>query len=250
MLAWRAASTAARSRGLAAGSGNPVRADVVNSRMSLVKILPRFLSCAPLRYMMFLNCEWPAISAGPNSFRYGLHNAGPTHPSSAILALQPATCLTIQYGRIGASPAQPRRSENRRCARRYSLQMRQVWCQPAADPYRLDPPGQTGRLVDLHEGAAHGRFAVGRLRLLARHFGDEPVHRRGFLQADDRIVVAAHAEIAEIRRAAGQDLRIRGRHMGVRADHRRDPTIGEMAERHLLAGRLAVKIDDNGIGAG
>ena len=33
--------------------------------------------------------------------------------------------------------------------------------------------------------------------------------------------------------------------MGVRAKHRRDPAIGEMAERHLLAGRLGVKIDDD-----
>src|ERR1700746_3902257 len=61
MFACRAASTAARSRGFAAGSGNPVRAAVVSSRMILVNTLARFLSCAPFRYMMFLNCEWPAI---------------------------------------------------------------------------------------------------------------------------------------------------------------------------------------------
>jgi hypothetical protein len=61
MLAWRAARTAALSRGFAAGSGSPIRAAVVNSRMILVNTLPRFLSCAPLRNMMFLNCEWPAI---------------------------------------------------------------------------------------------------------------------------------------------------------------------------------------------
>src|SRR5205807_9898186 len=66
MLAWRAARIAARSRGLALGSGSPERAAVVSSRISLVKILPRFLSCAPLRYMMFLNCEWPAILAFPD----------------------------------------------------------------------------------------------------------------------------------------------------------------------------------------
>src|SRR5712691_11157378 len=67
MLAWRAARIAARRRGLAAGSGRPWRAAVVNSRISLVKTLPRFLSCAPLRYMMFLNCEWPDIVAYPRS---------------------------------------------------------------------------------------------------------------------------------------------------------------------------------------
>src|SRR5712671_339026 len=67
MLAWRAARTAARSRGLALGSGRPERAAVVNSRMILVKTLPRLLSCAPFRYMMFLNCEWPDIFAYPAS---------------------------------------------------------------------------------------------------------------------------------------------------------------------------------------
>jgi hypothetical protein len=41
----------------------------------LVNTLPRFLSCAPLRYMMFLNCEWPAISAVPIQ-RYGFYATG------------------------------------------------------------------------------------------------------------------------------------------------------------------------------
>ncbi len=62
MFASFAAITAARRRGFALGSGRPVRAAVVSSRMILVKILARFLSCAPLRYMMFLNWEWPAMA--------------------------------------------------------------------------------------------------------------------------------------------------------------------------------------------
>src|SRR3546814_19184378 len=33
--------------------------------MILVNTLARLASCAPLRYMMFLNCAWPAISARP-----------------------------------------------------------------------------------------------------------------------------------------------------------------------------------------
>src|SRR5208337_3745693 len=94
MFACRAARTAARSRGLDPGSGRPVRAAVVSSRMILVKTLARFLSCAPFRYMMFLNCEWPAIDF-----------------FAALLWLQGRECsqgalaagLTIQYGRIGAS---------------------------------------------------------------------------------------------------------------------------------------------------
>src|SRR5215510_11577061 len=62
MLASRAAIIAARRRGLDAGSGEPKRADVVISRISLVKILARWASWRPLRCMMFLNCEWPAIA--------------------------------------------------------------------------------------------------------------------------------------------------------------------------------------------
>src|ERR1700694_5993144 len=73
MLGWRAGRAAAPSRGLALGSGRPERAAVVSSRMILVKTLARFLSCAPFRYMMFLNCEWPAISAAPLQ-------AGPNKP--------------------------------------------------------------------------------------------------------------------------------------------------------------------------
>src|SRR6516162_1918377 len=90
MLAWRAARTAARSRGFAAGSGRPVRAAVVSSRMILVKTLARFLSCAPLRYMMFLNCEWPAID---------LRAALRRHQGRKCSAWP---WLTIQYGSIAA----------------------------------------------------------------------------------------------------------------------------------------------------
>src|SRR5438128_3574011 len=99
MLAWRAARTAARSRGLVLGSGRPERAAVVNSRMILVKTLPRFLSCAPLRYMMFLNCEWPAIVAFP------LHEQGFSRasPPQRHRQLSAARGVTSQYGRIAAS---------------------------------------------------------------------------------------------------------------------------------------------------
>src|SRR3546814_12520461 len=45
------------------GSGVPIFAATVISRLSLEKSAERFLSCAPLRYMMFLNLEWPAIGA-------------------------------------------------------------------------------------------------------------------------------------------------------------------------------------------
>jgi hypothetical protein len=55
---------AARSRAFIAGSGRPILAATVISRLSLEKSAERFLSCAPLRCMMFLNLEWPAMG-GP-----------------------------------------------------------------------------------------------------------------------------------------------------------------------------------------
>src|SRR3546814_15967084 len=58
-----AAPTAARRRGFMSGSGVPIFAATVISRLSLEKSAERFLSCAPLRYMMFLNLEWPDIGA-------------------------------------------------------------------------------------------------------------------------------------------------------------------------------------------
>src|SRR6476661_7894829 len=53
---------AERRRAFASGSGKPILAATVISRLSLEKRAERFLSCAPFRYMMFLNLEWPAMA--------------------------------------------------------------------------------------------------------------------------------------------------------------------------------------------
>src|ERR1700733_9487504 len=61
MFSARAAMTAARSRGFMSGSGVPSFAETVISRASLPNNFDFAASCRPLRCMMFLNCEWPAI---------------------------------------------------------------------------------------------------------------------------------------------------------------------------------------------
>src|ERR1700758_5660188 len=61
MFSARAARIAARRRGFMAGSGNPSFAETVISRASLPNSLDFTASCRPLRCMMFLNCECPAI---------------------------------------------------------------------------------------------------------------------------------------------------------------------------------------------
>jgi transcriptional/translational regulatory protein YebC/TACO1 len=43
------------------GSGKPSLAETVISRANFANIFERTASCLPLRCMMFLNCEWPAI---------------------------------------------------------------------------------------------------------------------------------------------------------------------------------------------
>src|SRR5947209_6984527 len=62
MLCARAARTAARRRGFMFGSGSPVLAATVISRASLPNSLERAASWRPLRCMMFLNCECPAMA--------------------------------------------------------------------------------------------------------------------------------------------------------------------------------------------
>src|SRR3954451_23463746 len=72
----RAAITAARSRAFASGSGKPILAATVISRLSFENSAERFLSCAPFRYMMFLYLEWPAMALSlrePEGRAIGLH---------------------------------------------------------------------------------------------------------------------------------------------------------------------------------
>src|SRR5579883_1034755 len=176
MLAARAASTAARRRGLAAGSGRPVRAAVVNSRMILVKTLARFLSCASFRYMMFLNWECPAIVLrGSGELAQIYRSSIQRVYRSSIQRARVAT----QYGSIAASArVRPRTgAAARRCrkSRRPEpgegrglappagmgrpgnrSEMRQVRLEAAADPDRLDPRGQPGDVIGHQQHAAQG----------------------------------------------------------------------------------------------
>src|SRR5918997_2195708 len=61
MLSARALATARRRRGFMFGSGRPVLAATVMSRLSLENSLERAASWRPFLCMMFLNLEWPAM---------------------------------------------------------------------------------------------------------------------------------------------------------------------------------------------
>src|SRR4029079_9580750 len=61
MFSWRAEMIAARSRAFIEGSGWPILAATVISRASLENSFDFWASCWPLRCMMFLNWECPAM---------------------------------------------------------------------------------------------------------------------------------------------------------------------------------------------
>ena len=67
--------------------------------------------------------------------------------------------------------------------------------------------------------------------------------------ADHGIVVAGHADVAHEGGAAGKHAQVRGRAMGMGADHEADAAVAEIAHRLLLARRLGVQVDEDGVGA-
>src|SRR5438067_3698516 len=88
----------------------------------------------------------------------------------------------------------------------------------SADADRRDLASKAGLIVGLDRDARYRRFALGGLQPLDRQFAQEAVDRLFLSHADHRIVIAAHPGIAHIGGAAGQDLVIGGRYVGVGAD--------------------------------
>uniref|UniRef100_A0A0N4ZJH1 Phenol hydroxylase n=1 Tax=Parastrongyloides trichosuri TaxID=131310 RepID=A0A0N4ZJH1_PARTI len=113
---------------------------------------------------------------------------------------------------------------------------------------RLDPLGQAGAVVGLNEDAADGGRAAGGGVAPARQPGGETAQRLFLVVADDGVIVAAAASIGLIGSAAGQYLRVGSRDVGVGADHQARAAVAEVAHAHLLAGRLGVHVDDDGVG--
>ena len=68
------------------------------------------------------------------------------------------------------------------------------------------------------------------------------------LHAEHGIVVAAHAGVGDVGGAAGQDAVVGGRHVRVGADDEGRPAVEVVAERLLLARRLGVDVDHDGVG--
>jgi len=120
--------------------------------------------------------------------------------------------------------------------------------QPAADADRFDTAGQARAVVGLDEDAADGRRTEGRLVTALAYLGGEPAQRLFLLVADDAVVVGAGPGVGLVAGAAGQDLAVGGRDVGVGAHHQRGAAVAVVAHGHLLAGGLAVHVDHHGDG--
>src|SRR5215831_10820749 len=189
MFSARAAITAARRRGFMAGSGSPCLAETVISRASLENNFERTASWRPLRCIMFLNCECPAMTR----FSAG----GDTRLTTVASAGRPISMMRPPYRLLHRPNPGPVAShpEGRPC-----------FFQPPSEPHRADPPRQPGCVVGLDRDCTQ-RSRAGRWLELGR--GDapqKPPKRLMFGHPDDGVIVAGHSYVGDEGGAAGENL--------------------------------------------
>src|SRR5258706_497985 len=102
-------------------------------------------------------------------------------------------------------------------------------------------------VVDLHHRALQDRLARRDLEwAMARR---EETLDGGFLaQADDAVPRTAHPHVGLVRGPGAQHALVGGLHVRVRPQHRGHAAVEEVAHRVLLAGRLAVHVDQDARG--
>ena len=118
------------------------------------------------------------------------------------------------------------------------------------------PPIRTGAILSASPVASSVSTATPlkvatpprRLETARGNAGRETAQRLFLLHADDRIVIAGHAGVGHVGGAAGENLMIGGRHMGMGADDEAGAAVAEEADALLFAGRLAMEVDHDGVG--
>ena len=123
-------------------------------------------------------------------------------------------------------------------------------CQNTTEPQPFRAGRKSGRIVDLDGQPRNGGRAHGRLESRARDLGQESVERLARVHAQHRIVVAAHADVAD---EGGAAAAARARRRSATwvcvptTQLARPSTI--VAHGLLLAGGLGVEVDDDRVGA-
>src|SRR5215470_16759051 len=117
--------------------------------------------------------------------------------------------------------------------------------QPAAEPHRTDAPCKPSRIIGLDRNTTKRCRAQRWLETSRADAAHETIERLVLVHADHRVVVPGHADIGDKGGAAWQDLMVGGRRMRVSANHEAGATVAEVPHRLLLAGRLAMHIDED-----
>src|ERR1700681_4826467 len=119
----------------------------------------------------------------------------------------------------------------------------------AAEPERRDTKRTPRFLVDLDRDPRQRALARRRFEAGGGDLGEEAADRLLLRHAEHTVVIAAHADVADIGGAAGQHAAIGGRRVGVGADDERKTPVEIMAEGLFLARRLGVKIAHRDVAA-
>src|SRR6185437_11730467 len=204
---------ASRRRGFISGSGTPAFAATVISRANFAKSLARIASRLPLRCMIFLNCEWPAIG----------------HVRRALRIEGPLSRLGWRWSSL---------------ARRFN-ELRDGGFQMRPLTQGLNTRGKASRIVGIDQQARDRSRAEGRLVPAARDFRQEAVDRLVAIHAENRIIIAAHAGIRHVGRSRGQYASVGRRRVRMRADSRAHSTVEVESYRLLFARRLGMEIDQD-----
>src|SRR5215831_3195042 len=117
--------------------------------------------------------------------------------------------------------------------------------QAAADSDWSDAERQPRTLVSLDQNGAERRLARSRLEPPQGNAGREPAERLLRSHADDGIVVAGHADIGYKGCPSREDPVVSARRVGVGSDNEACSSVAKVSGGVLLAGRLAMKVDDS-----
>src|SRR5262249_14248079 len=192
MFSTRAAIMAARRRGFIAGSGMPSFAATVISRASLPNSFDLAASWRPLRCMMFLNWECPAmvvLCRDPinTMLRRADARANPLRSRDDGL-------IGCPHGKIQPSGA----------AHPLLPERRPRLLERAAEADGADLGREPALVVGLHRERRQRRWPHRGLELGARDLAQEAADRLVLGHADHRVVVARHADVGDEGGAARQ----------------------------------------------
>lgn len=95
--------------------------------------------------------------------------------------------------------------------------------------------------IDFNDRAVENDIVFGHFKPL-RHGGEKPLNDRLNFPSQHALMRAGKTRVAQVRRAAGENLLIRRLHVSVRAHHRADLAIQHPRERDFFRGGLGVKI--------